>query len=365
MLKGNWCGIKISKIWRMSNMKFITQSERLAFENLCSEILKANKWDVQFHEFGPNASIDLMAINLNTNEEVAFEVKHSRNNTYPISQLTIAAGQLLFAAQEAKADRAVLLVANDIKPEIKQRIEKKFDIQIMDLDDLLSMASVDLQLLDRFAKACEIDISERQIKSRPIEEPNKYEVNEASAEYSIQSSDEAIDLREQLKSIPYGRENARDFECTAYKILKNIFGDDLAGWHEQKTNDGGLHRYDLICRVVEVSAFWKFISVNLDSRYVLFEFKNYQDKIGQDEIYSTEKYLYERAKRKVCFLISRHGPSKNAFIACQGAMREHGKLIINLDEEMLIQLLNSKAEGDDPNDILFNEVDRFLMELPR
>jgi hypothetical protein len=60
-----------------------------------------------------------------------------------------------------------------------------------------------------------------------------------------------------------------------------------------------------------------------------------KDEIGQAQVYSTEKYLYEKAKRKVGFLISRMGPSENAIVACQGAMREHGKLILNLDENML------------------------------
>ncbi len=57
------------------------------------------------------------------------------------------------------------------------------------------------------------------------------------------------------------------------------------------------------------------------------------------QVYSTEKYLYEKAKRKVCFLISRKGPTENAVVVCQGAMREDGKLILNLDEDMLIDLI--------------------------
>ncbi len=46
-------------------------------------------------------------------------------------------------------------------------------------------------------------------------------------------------------------------------------------------------------------------------------------------------------------------------------MREHGKLILNLDENMLIDLIKSKISGDDPNELLFEKVDKFLMELPR
>jgi len=74
--------------------------------------------------------------------------------------------------------------------------------------------------------------------------------------------------------------------------------------------------------------------------------------------------VYEKSKRTVCFLISRKGASANAETASQGAIREHGKLILNMDDDMINRLILSKIEGNDPNDILFEKVDSFFMELP-
>ena len=103
----------------------------------------------------------------------------------------------------------------------------------------------------------------------------------------------------------------------------------------------------------------------MESRYVVFEFKNYFSYVKQGQVLTTEKYLWKKALRSVAFLISRKGPDKNAFLMTQGAMREHGKLIVNLTDEDLCKMLEMKDSGDDPSDYLFDLADDFLLRLPR
>ncbi len=337
-----------------------------ALEDLCKDILSANKWTVDNQDPMVDVGVDIIAQEPNAQSKVVFEVKYTRNPTYPTSALKVSAERLFDSARLMNIEKAVLIVAANIKSEIQRRVEDEYNIQIINLDGLLSLASVDLELLGRLVKLCEVDLSERELHedlsnilhpeiinfSSKINEPSKNEV-------------QGTKFKDKLKSIPRGRDGCYDYEDTISEILQYLFDGDLKGWHKQERTTDDLHRYDLICRVVDKSTVWKFISSNLDSRYVLFEFKNYQEKIGQSQVYSTEKYLFEKAKRKVCFLISREGPSDNAVVACQGAMREHGKLIINLDDEIIISLIDSKISGDDPNEILFEKVDEFLMKLPR
>ncbi|MCF7484192.1 restriction endonuclease [Vibrio sp. J1-1] len=337
-------------------------------EQLCKEILIANNWVVE--NLNPTINIgcdaDIIAREPTTQSKVVFEVKYTRNTTYPTPALKVATERLVKLAHEIQVSKAVLIVATNIKPEIQSRVEKQFNIQIINLDGLLSLASVDLELLGRLIKLCEVDLSERKLSEdlahilHPKVIPTEF--NESGFS-NIETQGNS--LKNRLKSIPHGREGCYEYEDTMSEILQYLFDGDLKGWHQQERTTDDLHRYDLICRVIDKSMVWRFISSNLDSRYVLFEFKNYKDKIGQAQIYSTEKYLFEKAKRKVCFLTSREGPSDNALIACQGAMREHGKLIINLDDDVICSLIDSKISGDDPNEILFERVDQFLMKLPR
>ncbi len=49
----------------------------------------------------------------------------------------------------------------------------------------------------------------------------------------------------------------------------------------------------------------------------------------------------------------------------QGAMREHGKLMLVIDDDILCRMLHMKERGDDPTDFLFQLADDFLLSLPR
>lgn len=352
----------------MNKQVNIGHSTRIGFalEDLCREILSANGWIVEAYNLGADTGIDIVAREPNGTDRIAFEVKYTRNSNFPTSALRISSERLVETANSIGIFQAVLIVAAEIKPEIKERVENLYHIQILTLGDLLSLASVDLRLLDRLINLCEIDLSKHNILA-DIGNIIQPEIRGASLDVSASHKNQKVGINfiDALKHITAGRDGCYDFEDTVSEILKYLFEGDLTGWHQQKRTTDDLHRYDLICRVIDNSTVWKFISSNLDSRYVLFEFKNYEDKIGQSQIYSTEKYLYEKAKRKVCILISRKGPSASAIMACQGALREHGKLILNIDDEMLIDLIKSKIAGDDPNELLFDAVDKFLMELPR
>lgn len=337
-----------------------------ALEDLCKDVLNANKWNVENQDPMFDVGIDIIAQEPNAQSKVVFAIKYTRNSLYPISALKISSERLVESARFMKVEKAVLIVAANIKPEIQKRVEDEYKIQIINLDGLLSLASVDLELLGRLVKLCEVDLSERKLHLDLSNILHPETINFASKSNAPSKNEvQGTEFKDKLKAIPYGRDGCYDYEDTISEILKYLFDGDLKGWHQQERTTDDLHRYDLICRVVDKSTVWKFISSNLDSRYVLFEFKNYIDKIGQSQVYSTEKYLFEKAKRKVCFLISRKGPSDNALVACQGAMREHGKLIINIDDEIIVSLIDSKISGDDPNEILFEKVDNFLMKLPR
>lgn len=335
-------------------------------ERLCGDILVANNWLLDRLSTEFDQGVDILAKDPKSHETVAFEIKYTRNSFFPLSSLKVSATRLVKAAQEIGVSRAVLIVAANVKPEVQQLIESEHGIQVINIEGLLSLASADLDLLGHLVKLCEIDLTDKELNKK-LSQIIHPEVLKPASKSQLVSENERLgrELISKLRDIPLGRDGCYAFEDTASEILKYLFDGDLTGWHQQESTADELHRYDLICRVLEKSVVWKFISTNLDSRYVLFEFKNYKEKIGQGQVYSTEKYLFEKAKRRVCFLISRKGPADNAVTACQGAMREHGKLIINLDENDLIVLIESKIKGDDPNDIIFNRIDEFLMTLPR
>ncbi|EFM0398368.1 hypothetical protein [Escherichia coli] len=173
-------------------------------------------------------------------------------------------------------------------------------------------------------------------------------------------------LAEALAEIERGRDMATDFENACINALKYLFEKDLHGWHVQSRTVDTLHRRDLVCRILAKAAeVWRLMLEDLGSRYVVFEFKNYSKPITQNEIVTTERYLYPSALRKVAIVISHEDCADSAKAVIAGAMREHGKLIIPLSVPEIIDLLKTKDEGSDPNTYLFERVDQFLLGLGR
>ena len=113
------------------------------------------------------------------------------------------------------------------------------------------------------------------------------------------------------------------------------------------------------------SAFWKFIEVYFRSKYIIFEFKNYSEKITQKEIYTTERYLYAKALRSVAIIVSANGYEENAYWAAKGSLRENGKLIMLFDTKDLIAMNKMKIEQEDPANYLLDRLDDLLLNLEK
>ena len=174
-------------------------------------------------------------------------------------------------------------------------------------------------------------------------------------------------LLQELENCPVGKTGAEDFEKVCFKMLRYALYEDLSLWKTQEKSNQGLFRFDLICRIKDNTqkTFWTMIEQFFSSKYIVFEFKNYNEKITQNEVITTEKYLYEIALRKVAVIIARKGFDKNASWFAKGSLRESGKLILLLTIEDLIEMIKMKEKYDDPSEILLNKVDNMLIGLEK
>ena len=258
----------------------------------------------------------------------------------------------------------ILVISSYVKPEHIAELEK-LGISVISRSEIFNMASGSIELTEKVSALLEdrnesvnrINNQEKIIESKPVDFSK-------ATEFLNLISDKPC-FCSQLKTIPSGKKGWSDYEKKCTEIIKYLFELDLTGWKQQQRTDDGINRFDLVTRIRTISDFWLFICNELNSRYVVFEFKNYKLKISQGQILTTEKYLHKRALRSVAFIVSRQGVSENALKFSQGAMREHGKLIVTLTDEDLCNMIDMKEKGDDPNDYMFEKIDTFLMSLPR
>lgn len=157
----------------------------------------------------------------------------------------------------------------------------------------------------------------------------------------------------------------KQYELLCMDVCKFLFSPHLYEFKPQaKTSDGG-NQFDFICRILPGNEFWDGVRYDFRTKAIIFECKNYDEKIGPDQIYSTERYLFAGALRTVCLLISRLGANKYAIRAAQGAMRESGKLIVLLSNSDLIEMLELRPQNGAVENFLDKRIWDFIVSLPR
>ena len=252
----------------------------------------------------------------------------------------------------------VLVTATKSPSETKAAFYEKFGVHIWDVANLL-------WLFEEFPDIKNEFIAFLEHSTEDIE-PNAPDIEILQSPTEQKPTE--LDLKERLLKIAPGVEQFQDYESLCTEILKYVLGDYLTLWEAQETSNDGLYRFDLCCKIKTGANqdFFDTIKHYFNTKYIVFEFKNHKGKITQKEIYTTEKYLYEKALRKVAIIISRFGADDHALKAAKGALRENGKLILCLSDNSLIEMIDIKTRGDqEPAEFMGALLDDILVHLEK
>ncbi|QQM03808.1 hypothetical protein I8G32_02351 [Rhodopseudomonas palustris] len=244
----------------------------------------------------------------------------------------------------------IICVIGSVSPAARDYAKEHAGIRVWDFDELRDRA----RPYD--------DLYERLGNIRQSAGPNPKE-KRARGEEDVKEASVLIDKLVSHES--HGGLSAQEYERLCLEVIAFLFDPHLYGFEKQSETSDGANRYDFICRIKPGDPFWDAVRMDFKTRSILFECKNYSDPITADQIYSTERYLFSRALRTVCFLISRLNSSDGAKRAAQGAMRESGKLILLVCNADLVRMLKVKAQNESPTTILDEMIWDFIIRLPR
>jgi hypothetical protein len=168
-------------------------------------------------------------------------------------------------------------------------------------------------------------------------------------------------------TLPSGRTGVpwRLFEDIGIEALEYVFEGVLGNWRRQEAVSGEANRFDAFAKIIGDDVFSRTLIEDFRSRYILFEFKNYTAKVKPNLVHTTEKYLFPTALRATAIIISPKGISPESLQATHGALREVGKLILDLNVEMLCGILNDKDNGTTPSAKMEACLDSFLQQVGR
>ena len=180
----------------------------------------------------------------------------------------------------------ILVICSVVSDVLKEECERKFGITIWDVSNLLWLLDELPEVKNELVATLEYSIDDIEPK-----QPNRLLFLKGE-----ETTGEKDTWEGKLKTIQPGVDDSGRYEEVCTDILKFVLGDYLTLWKKQATSNDGLYRFDLCCKIKSGvnRDFFETIKHYFNTKYIVFEFKNYSKKITQKEIYTTEKYLYER-----------------------------------------------------------------------
>lgn len=333
-------------------------------ETLVEDLFKFYGCDTKRTAYTQDSNYDIYAEK--NGKKFFIEVKAVRSKI--ISKSSIANTTLVADLMSLKDDEYfVLVTANMIPDLIKEYIRTKDKFLVIDISELLYLVQDNEELKYRLLSLVEFTTEDIELK-----EPKEFlrlldVVEDETLDSLIDDNEKIKQLLQEVKDWEQDKKTSTEYEKFCTKVLKILFSNDLTLWREQQKSNDDLYRFDLICKIKDdvTSAFWKFIEEYFRSKYIIFEFKNYKDFITQKEIYTTEKYLYAKALRCVAIIVSCNGSDENAKKAIKGTLRENGKLILNLSNRDLVNMLEYELNGNLASEYLYNVLDEMFIELEK
>jgi hypothetical protein len=273
-------------------------------ELLCKRILEANGYQVvSTNEYARvDSGADIVALEPDTKLQIAIEVKLYRSPRIDRQVLRNAAIQIVHL-KRALATKG-MFIATTTLDESDRRLLRNIGVdEYWDLSELRRRANIDIDLgleLEKLLRDAELKYatSVTALPDIPSQQP-------PSAEIELKGEK----LIEKLHGTVPGSADAHKFENICTECIQYLFGQHFGQFHAQKRVEHGFHYMDLVARLIpnNTASFWVSLAQDFRCRYVVFEFKNYSDQISQNQIYTTEKYLYPNALRSVAIRVARTG----------------------------------------------------------
>lgn len=299
------------------------------------------------------------------NKKIFVNCKWNRSEFFTQQSLNMAISQMKMFESHNNTDIVMLIVFGKVEEKYKEAIYSEHNIVVWDISNLLYYVQYDDKLYEELSILSYYPLSGINVIS-PIGWAPLKKVLDYSHKYI---EEKVYALKKQIEECSVGKEDFVSYEEICQNIIQFLFPNAFYIISNQHKTHDEHFRMDLLCSLRgdnEYShEFWKILSRHYNSHFIVFEFKNYNKLIEQNLIYITEKYLFNAALRNVAIIISRKGFSESARFAAEGCLKENGKLILNLTDSDLINMLDGKLDSKSPEDYLLSVFEKFLMEFSK
>lgn len=315
-------------------------------------------YDIELEKIHKNSRMDIEAT-YNGNHYV-FEIKTYRTEYASSSLIENAAyifGEMLKNI-EIKDFSPIMVVSCKVDKFLKEKIFNETKIEIWDISNLLYLCGNSQMLMQKLSMYIPFPISNIKPENTLLYSGGQTTtIAEPKYESQYQKFE---DLFNKCKP---GKDDDMKYEEICTDVIKYLFETEFFQMSTQHKTGDNLFRMDMICSLKGTAEFWKFLMQFFNTKFVVFEYKNYAEKISQNLVFITSKYLYPSALRNVAFIISRNGLDENANAVVNSKIKNEKTLIISLTDKDLLVMVALKDEGKEPSDYLLEKVENLLMSL--
>jgi hypothetical protein len=169
---------------------------------------------------------------------------------------------------------------------------------------------------------------------------------------------EAKAAMKRLRGMETGKQHALHEELV-HRILTVILHPHLTNPASQAKTAGGRQRRDVLFSNRSPHLFWQSMRQKHDATQIVFELKNVK-KLRPEHIRQTAAYLTAGLGR-LGFVVSRTPASARMIEHAVDVFRtENQKVVLFLCDDHLEQMLNKKAAGRDPTEVIEKVYDDFI-----
>jgi hypothetical protein len=281
-------------------------------------------------------------------ERIIVEVKHFRQ-PIPSAMVAQLAGDIARYRLQSPDTKGLIVISGTLSAAAAHRIAVHPELEVWTGDEVVRRLSAhpDILAATRASVGAFQALSALSMLTASLPPPKP-----ASAQYT-----------KRLAAIAAGRGDWREFEIWCTEILTDIFKPDLGPPDRQIRTDDGLDIMDAIFPIRAGAPPWSQVRAEFATRFVVSEYKNYVEPIGQKQVESIAQYLWANAKRQFGILVSRTAPADSALAQRRRAWLDQSKMIAFLSDRELVEMLEMREEGDDPFEVIDAQLEEFLRTL--
>lgn len=168
------------------------------------------------------------------------------------------------------------------------------------------------------------------------------------------------EFEEKINSCPTGKNFFTQYELVCKEILEYLFEGKLKPFSNQSVTYDGTQRRYIVFRNQRNSGFFERIFSRFNADFVIFDPKNYGEKIDKKLFESIAKYPNE-AVGNFAVLISRKGAVKNTVETQLRWYRDKKIIVLSIDDANLLEMIARKERGENPEDFLEDVLDNLLL----